>query len=917
MQVNTLKVFLKDGPAGSDSAVRSSPGGGVRTRLYRAAVRAWPLLLACVCFLLCFLYGGMQYQTNDDYSIQVTLAGNTTGTPFPVHQFISAFIGYPISWLYSVFSSVQWWYVYSQCLIFVSLVIVNWSLDRTVRHKGLPVAFGVLFAVIADAVFFLYSIANITFTVVGGITGTAAVMLILISRDSPRKLRYYIPAAILFVLTVCHRESSGLLVYCYMLAALFCVLIGLDMTLIKRFLGFLSAAVFLFALMQGLILGNQAIQADTHGREFAAFNSARSRFMDYPKDTYSENPQLYEELGWSELVYRLASSWCFLPDEITTENFTAAVARSTKEARTFDPETLGDRWASTWKDERVVYTGIVCLVTALGALVMTVMARDRKMLLAELINIAGTVILIVYQLVGGRSNYRSLVICFLPSAMISLYLMLNGIGTGRPFRGRGLVIAALVAVLCVPGSVRGVANSLVEANREGSLREAALEQALYDHVIGHPDNIYIRVNTTTMKSPLPICPDEKPSNLFNWGGSTFYSASFRKQLEINGLTKLNGDVLRRDNVYVVSATDLEALAEGKKTNKGSLALLYAWQKTEHGAVCISLEDTVSESLYIYRIRYDDSRPDETQIGQGRYYDYTGSKFFRYTGVTEEPDPFDGLARKPVEYLGRLNNDDYISVIAVSKDAACYLPGPVNDQMVSMGLIPLKGRADQPYIAVLNGGRIVYNEAGVSSGELSAECEIDGISLSVISRTRGKYQASVIIGGEEYSKRLKGMIVFVYSRSEKAMVDIRGFTWSTINYVTSTDYSKITGIDELIRAADKDGCDVILLCGGTAGEEDENTRQKYAGILNKYGFNVDRADCFAGVLLPDGTVYQTGDREQAALDVDDGARHYTLMAGKDGCRMDFGSIEYRSADHNACIVIYRPEEDAVLALKNFD
>ena len=781
MQISTLKETLKDGPAGSDSAVRSSPGGGVRTRLYRAALRAWPLLLACVCFLMCFLYGSMQYQTNDDYSIQVTLAGNTAGSPYPVHQFISVFISYPISWLYSVIGTVQWWYVYSQCLIFVSLVIVNCSLDRTVRHRGLPVVIGVLFAVITDAVFFLYSIANVTFTVVGGITGTAAVMLILISGDSPRKLRYYIPAAVLFVLTVCHRQSSGMLVYCYILAALFCVFIDLDMSLIKRFLGFLSAAVLFFAMMQGLILGNQAIQADTHGREFAAFNAARSRFMDYPKDTYSENPQLYEELGWSELVYRLASSWCFLPDEITAENFTAAVARSNKEARTFDLETLGDRWVSTQKDERVIYTGIVCLVAAAGALIMTVMARDRKMLLAEVINIAGTAVLIAYQLVGGRSNYRSLVICFLPSAMISIYLMLNGIGTSRPFRVRGLVIAALVAVFCVPGSVRGTANALVEADREGSFRDAALEQALYDHVIGHPDNIYIRVNTTLMKSPLPICPDEKPSNLFNWGGSTFYSASFRKQLEINGLTKLNGDALRRDNVYVVSATDLGALADGKKTNKGSLALLYAWQKTEHGAVCISREDTVGEGLYIYRIRY--ARPDEADIEQGRCYDYTGTKFFRYTG--EDPDPFGGLARKPVEYLKKLDNEDYISVIAVSKDAARELPGPVNDQMVSMGLIPLEGKTDRPYIAVLSGGKIVYNEAGTSSGELRYESEIDGIPLSVLSKTNGKYEVSIRVGTGEYSKRPKGMIVFVYSRSKNAVVNTRRFSWTTIDYETDT------------------------------------------------------------------------------------------------------------------------------------
>ncbi|MBQ7183388.1 MAG: hypothetical protein IJR97_05315 [Clostridia bacterium] len=877
----------------------------------RAAERAWPPVLACVCLLMCLLFGGMQYMTNDDYSIQNTLSGNLTGAPFPVHQFTSVFITYPIAWLYGILPSVQWWHVYSLCLVFAGLLAVHYALRHILRRAGLHCLLGPVFAVILDAAFFLYSFSNVTFTVVGGIAGLAAVMLVIAGRDADRKPGYLIAAAVLFALSVCQRRDSGIVAYCYMLVALFYAHIDLDISLLRRFLRFLGLAALFFVLLIGLIRGNQAIQARIQGPEFAAFNGARSRFMDYPKDTYGENPQLYEKLGWSEQVYRLASSWCFLPDEITAETFAAAVRESAKEARTFDMATLAERWNAAVSDERTLYTLLVCLIAAAGALIMTVLARDRGSILTEVIAFLGTAVLVFYQLYGGRANYRSLVICFLPLAVISVYLMLLSAGKA-PGGKRALVIVLLTAALMVPGAIQGTYVSLIDVDREGIKKDAAAEQALYDHVIGDPDGVYIRVNTTSMKSPAPICPGEKPSNLFIWGGSSFHSACFRRQLEVNGLEELSGGTLRRDNVYLVSATDVKMLAEGKKQSKGSLALLYNWQKTEHGAVCLSPEGTAGEGLFIYRIRYEESRPADEDLEQGLYYDYTGSRFVRFTG---DPSPFEGLARKPAEYLKKLGNDDFISVIAVSKDAARYLPGPVNDQMTAMGLIPLKGETDRPYIAVLDGGRVVYNEIGDRSGEIRAELEVGDIPVDVLSKAGGKYEAVIKVGGGEYNKRPKGMVVFVYSRSKNAVVDARRFDWSAVNHVTDTNYDGMDDLEKLFAAAKRDGCDMILLYDRAEAEKSGDVKR--AGILKQAGFAVDQGAYLAGALLPDGTVLQVSDGEKAALEVTRDTGKYTLTAGKGGGKVDFGAIDYKWKDHAVTLMIYHRETDSVLNVKTLD
>ncbi len=78
-------------------------------------------LITATDFLICYRHSYMLYMTNDDASIQNLLNGFTTGVKDPAHQFISIFLGYPLTCLYKLIPAVQWWFVYSQLMMLIGI----------------------------------------------------------------------------------------------------------------------------------------------------------------------------------------------------------------------------------------------------------------------------------------------------------------------------------------------------------------------------------------------------------------------------------------------------------------------------------------------------------------------------------------------------------------------------------------------------------------------------------------------------------------------------------------------------------------------------------------------------------------------------------------------------------------------------
>lgn len=56
-------------------------------------------------------------------------------------------------------------------------------------------------------------------------------------------------------------------------------------------------------------------------RAFSEINRQRSQFMDYPHPAFEESPDVYRAVGWSESDYELIRRWCFMVDSASLESF--------------------------------------------------------------------------------------------------------------------------------------------------------------------------------------------------------------------------------------------------------------------------------------------------------------------------------------------------------------------------------------------------------------------------------------------------------------------------------------------------------------------------------------------------------------------------------------------------------------------
>ena len=126
-----------------------------------------------------------------------------------------------------------------------------------------------------------------------------------------------------------------------------------------------------------------------------------------------------------------------------------------------------------------------------------------------------------------------------------------------------------------------------------------------------------------------------------------------------------------------------------------------------------------------------------------------------------------LHNSPTRYLEAIRNHDYIVIYAVGREGAKYLPGDVNDRMMELGLLPLKGMEWRPYYAIVDNDNVIYNECGNQFGSLTAECEMSGAAISVeCCSDRDASFVEIEIGDELVQTTYAGLNIAVYDKQQK-------------------------------------------------------------------------------------------------------------------------------------------------------
>lgn len=564
------------------------------------------LLTTAICFITAMVSSPLSYMTNDDGGIQSLLSGNVTGEPYITHQFINIILGAFISQLYKLFPQFQWWYVYSLVLIAAGIFMLHFCILKICKDKKVSIKSAILVMTVVDLSFMVYSIANVSFTTVPAILGTGTVALLFATdKIKNKKTLKWIGCIVVieYILLLLHRSASAYALMCYILLGILWNLTNRHDINKKLILRFCLVCIF-FVVLTGCITGlNKMASQKINGTEFIEFNAARAKYTDYGHDSYTENPELYEENGWSEEIYNLVGNWCFMDEAVTTEKLKflsensnvkcSVIASSKSTLKAVLKDTGCQALISLW------------IVSALFTVLSIAICFNNRQFCFVCMNNLGSVILLFYQLLKGRMLYRSLFVVLLPAVVINCILSLNN----NLINKKENKIFKVILFIGILGCSSFVLDYTFDTVRN-TYKEETMEKAkrIEEYVIKNPNNTYIYAPSVyTNISPWSVYGTKRLSNMIPWGGSAYNSDNYNKRLERNGIETLSGEVTKRKNVYLLFD---ENLLEEQLADEDILPTsFYKYLQRKFNAKGFVIEDDIDQKVYVYRFVFDDNKED--------------------------------------------------------------------------------------------------------------------------------------------------------------------------------------------------------------------------------------------------------------------------------------------------------------------
>lgn len=559
-------------------------------------------LLSGMFLVVCWKIAPITFLTNDDNAIAFALAGYQTGSPYPYALFTNCILGYAVAGLYGSFPAVPWWAVMQLGAIFLSLTALGATLLDVCARRGRSPFLGLgLFAALLLTLM-IQPVVQLTYTVTAAILGAAGACLVAGAAGEPeRKKRLFsdILGGALVLWAFLLREETGYAALCFFFAAVLYRMLSAEpgKGTWRRLLPLLLTVTILCG---GALFYNKAAHAAVNGPDYTEFFTWRERFTDYPRDTYGENPDLYQSVGWDEPLYRMADSWCFLDERIDSDALQTIVEGS-ETGRSSIRDAIKTFSAFFSREPMGKYAAalalglVLCLlfsVTGTGR--ETGAGRRTAAVLAGGCVFLGGLALCLYLCLMGRFVLRSFQTVALPMTALLAVLLLDGGGTGlSAARIPRILLYALVAGAGLLGGYTG-ARSLRVNSPAAMLADC---RAVNAYAVAHPENTYIRdAYSAPDIDAFTVYPAEqakRPVNLISWGGCGMRSDAYYRQLAANGIHTDYEDLFRQKDVYFLTGTD-----------SGYLELLLDVLGTKYGAAEGELTDTFyagEQSFSVYRL----------------------------------------------------------------------------------------------------------------------------------------------------------------------------------------------------------------------------------------------------------------------------------------------------------------------------
>lgn len=538
---------------------------------------------------------------NDDLNVAWALAGYRSGSPSFAHPFINCITAFLVSGLYTILPQLPWWLLVQLFAVLLGMAAVFASLLKAGYRNDVPLLLPLALIAVFGAGLYFYGIVLVTFTLSSAVIGAGAAALVLAAdgRDAKKTQRGYLTLAVVLLAgSLLVRNSSGIAAACFAGGALIYRAVEAaksgEHATAKRMLRYLGAAA---AVVVALACVNAIGRGTQNPEGFVAYDEARASFMDYPHDAYGENPELYESVGWDETLCSLVNSWFYMDERVTTDAFNVVVQGS-KHAQMGFRERISNGWTvlETFlgKYPLAIYIGGVVGVGWLAALGLFLINRKRVLpFVAASAFLLGTGALIAYLCYAGRINLRVWMSVCIPAASaiwLSALALWQTEQRTRTRIVRGLIVCAAAAVSL--GLGYKVFRTVMSYESDDMLSRS---QAVVQYALDHPENVYIRdVYAANNVDALSVYPDEKPTNLIDWGGCDMNTAAREAQLSVNGLDGTYADDLfRMDGVYYIGDLD-----------DRYVALFTEYMMQDCGATGYDIVSTIVDDVVVIRFIFE-------------------------------------------------------------------------------------------------------------------------------------------------------------------------------------------------------------------------------------------------------------------------------------------------------------------------
>ncbi len=528
-------------------------------------------LSAAISFMLItgvFLIVEPVFMTIDDARLMYVYAGYMTGNPEANYLFSYYPLGWLISSLYCVLPGISWYAIYHFIVIGLASTIIGKVIYSTKQKRENSIMKLICFHIIVYFLFFLISTILVHFEITATLIGTAGVILLLnIRLENDSIVRIVFES---FISIVCiwmcfiQQFNSFYAICCYILVSFSYLLFkATQQKKMKKtcvYMCIYTICCFSF------VLGSKSIENymknTEEWKQYQSYNKYRVSFWDYEHITYEQNPEKFEEQGWSEEFYEAAENMYFMD-----KRFDKGILSNLFQRFSWGTESSIDKFLNTWKNsfielfknERIailqLYTIVIFYVLILF---FSVRKWEEKKNFHEIISstccFGGTIVLLSYLAGRGRLPIRAWFACAIPCGIIlSIILIQKIIEEGRCKTCKENVIGVFLALPMLIFFVQSYKEIYLT---DWKYRQSCVGQisAIEEYAIAHPENIYIYdiwgmqnygVFTNYGSGNVPL-------NLIPWGSSYVFTPVYYEQLNLNEREQLLSEDLYDENVYYIS-----------------------------------------------------------------------------------------------------------------------------------------------------------------------------------------------------------------------------------------------------------------------------------------------------------------------------------------------------------------------------